>query len=90
MNPKLIDLAISLFNSSTDPIIMVSFESLVLQIGRGIPQNLDLERFQSLAFESQLPNLPSPVDLGFQLIVWFSSFNRLFFSVTLINQESNG
>jgi len=48
--------------------IIVSFESLVLQIGRGIPQNLDLDRFQSFAFESQLPNLPSPVDFGFQFI----------------------
>ena len=64
--------------------------SSVLQIGSGVPQNRDLERFQSLAFLSQLPNLPSPVDLGFQLMVWFSSYILSLFSVTRMNQESSG
>ena len=90
IKPKEIDLVISFFSSSTEPIIIVSFESSVLQIGRGIPQNLDLERFQSFALESQLPNLPSPVDLGFQLIDPLSFVKTSLFSVTLINQESRG
>ena len=90
MKPKEIDLEISFFSSSMEPIIIDSLESSDLQIGRGIPQNLDLDKFQSFAFRSQLPNLPSPVDLGFQFIVSFSFFKLSFFSVTLINQESKG
>ena len=71
------DLEISVFNSSTEPITTVSFESSDLQIGKGMPQNLDLERFQSLALESQLPNLPPPVDLGFQLMDSFSFVQKI-------------
>ena len=62
----------------------------VLQIGRGIPQYRDRERFQSLAVESQFPKRPSPVAFGFQLISWLSSYIRSRTSVTLINQESRG
>ena len=71
-------LAISFLSSLIDPITKVSLESDVFHIGRGIPQNLDLERFQSFAFKSQFPNLPSPVDFGFQLIVLFKSTNLSF------------
>ena len=39
---------------------------------------------------SQFPNLPSPVDLGFQLILLFRAINSSLFSVTLINQEFRG
>ena len=84
------DFFISFFNSAIDPIMIVSFESEDFQIGRGIPQNLDLDKFQSFALANQLPNLPSPVDLGFQLIDLLSSTNRSFFSVTFINHESKG
>ena len=84
------DFLISFFSSTIDPITIVSFESDDFQIGRGIPQNLDLDRFQSLALASQFPNLPSPVDFGFQLIVLLSSTSLSFLSVTFINQESKG
>ncbi|MCY1232165.1 hypothetical protein D9M72_446420 [compost metagenome] len=67
-----------------------SFLSSVLQIGNGIPQYLERDRFQSLAFFSQFPKRPSPVDFGFQLIVSFRSNILSFTSVTLMNQESNG
>ena len=56
------------FNSSIDPIIRVSSPSSVRQIGSGMPQKRERDRFQSLALASQFPKRPSPVDLGFQLI----------------------
>src|SRR6056297_970582 len=83
-------LAISDFNSSTEPIINSSLPSSVRQIGNGIPQYLDLDRFQSLALANQFPKRPSPVDFGFQLMVWFNSNIRSFTSVTLMNQEFKG
>ena len=68
--------------------ILYSELSSLAHIGSGTPQNLDLERFQSFAFDSQLPNLPVPVDLGFQLIDSLSFLSFSFSWVTLINQES--
>ena len=59
-------------------------------MGKGIPQYLDLYKFQSLAFANQLPNRPSPVDLGFQLIVVFNSAIIDLTAVALMNQESRG
>src|SRR5690606_23599249 len=90
ISPASTALAISALSSSTDPMIFSSFPSSVLQIGRGMPQYLDLERFQSLALASQLPNRPSPVALGFQLMPRLSSNMRSRTSVTLMNQESRG
>ena len=60
------------FNSEIDPITLVSCPSSVRHNGRGIPQKRDLDRFQSLALDSQLPKRPSPVDFGFQLISLFN------------------
>ena len=68
MIPCFTDNRISLINSSTDPIIFCSVPSSFIQIGIGTPQYLDLDKFQSFACASQFPNLPSPVDFGFQLI----------------------
>ena len=90
INPAATDCCISYFNSSIEPIQITSLPSSVLQIGNGIPQNLDLDKFQSLAFSNQFPNLPSPVDFGFQLILLFKSYIVSLNSETLINQESNG
>ena len=78
------------FNSAIDPITFISFPSSVIQTGRGTPQNLERERFQSFAFDSQFPNRPSPVDLGFQFIFLFSELilSRTF--VIFMNQDSKG
>ena len=84
------EISIASHNSFSDPITFVSFPSELLQIGNGIPQNLDRERFQSFALLSQFPNLPSPVAFGFQFI---SLFRAVMFSLTsliLMNQESRG
>ena len=67
-----------------------SLPSSVLQIGNGIPQKRERDKFQSLALANQLPKRPSPVDLGFQFMVVFNSCILPFTSVTLMNQESNG
>ena len=69
---------------------MVSFLSSLRQIGIGIPQKRDLDKFQSLAFSNQLPNRPSPVEEGFQLILLLSSTMSFLKAETLINQESKG
>ena len=90
IKPQLTDLSISLINSSIDPMQISSFPSSVLQIGSGIPQNLDLERFQSLTFSSHFSNLPSPVDFGFQLIFLFNETILLLYSEAFINHESIG
>ena len=90
MKPFSTDFSISLINSSTEPIHISSFPSSVLQIGRGIPQNLDLERFQSFTFSSHFSNLPSPVDFGFQLILLFNDTILSLKEEALINQESIG
>ena len=82
--------AISAFNSLTEPMQISSLPSSVLQIGKGIPQYLDLDKFQSFAFANQFPKRPVPVDSGFQLMVLFNPCMRSFTSVTFINQESNG
>ncbi len=84
------DFFISFFNSFSEPIHISSEPFSVLQIGNGIPQNLDLDKFQSFTFSNHLPNLPSPVDFGFQFIeVFNSTIESLIFEV-LINQESTG
>ena len=90
MNPASTAFFISPFNSSIEPIAISSFPSSVRHIGRGIPQYLDLDKFQSFAFANQLPKRPSPVALGFQLTPRFNSNIRSLKSVTFINQESNG
>ena len=88
--PDSIDFKISCLSCLTEPIMIDSEESFVLHIGKGIPQNLDLDKFQSFAFNSQLPNLPVPVDSGFQLIFLLSFISLSFSFVTLINHESSG
>ena len=90
MKPAAIDFWISFISSSTEPMMISSFKSSLRQIGSGIPQYLDRERFQSFTFSSQLANLPSPVDLGFQLMVSLSSTKRFFTAVIFTNQESKG
>ena len=90
MFPSLIDILISFISSSTDPIILYSELSSLVHIGRGTPQNLDLERFQSFADFNQFPNLPSPVELGFQLISLFRLNILSDKSLTLINHDSMG
>jgi hypothetical protein len=45
-----------------------SLPSSVRQIGNGIPQKRERDKFQSLALANQFPKRPVPVDLGFQLI----------------------
>src|SRR5215217_8680462 len=90
MKPAAIAFSMALYSSSTEPIITSSFLSSVLQIGSGIPQYLERDRFQSLAFFSQFPKRPSPVDLGFQLMVSFRSNILSLMSVTLMNHESSG
>ena len=77
-------------NESDDTSFTSSSPSSVLQIGIGIPQKRERDKFQSLALDSQFPNLPVPVDFGFQLMVLFSSTMRSLALVTLMNQESSG
>ena len=81
---------ISVFSSSTEPMQICSAPSSVLQMGNGVPQNLLRLRFQSTMFSSQLPNLPSPVDLGFHWMVLLSSTIRSLMAVVLMNHASNG
>ena len=90
MNPFSIEFSISRIKSFTDPIIFCSLPFSVVHIGSGIPQNLDLDKFQSFAFCSQLPNLPSPVALGFQLILELLLIKDSLFSVTFTNHEFSG
>jgi len=52
-------------SSFIEPMMVVSFPSSVRQMGNGIPQKRDRERFQSFALASQFPKRPSPVDFGF-------------------------
>ena len=66
------------------------FPSSVLQIGKGVPQNLERLRFQSTRFSSQFPNLPVPVDSGFQLMVLFRLIILSLYAVVRMNQESRG
>ena len=90
MNPALIDFSISAFSSVAEPMHFSSFLSSVIQIGRGVPQYLERERFQSTRFSSHLPNLPVPVDGGFQLMVLLSSIIRSRKAVVRMNHESSG
>src|SRR4051794_20747922 len=90
IKPASMDFCIALYSSSTEPISISSFLSSVLQIGSGIPQYLERDKFQSFAFFSQFPKRPSPVDFGFQLMVSFRSNILSLISVTLMNQESSG
>ena len=62
----------------------------VVQIGNGVPQYLDLLKFQSTIFSNQFPNLPDPVDSGCQLISLFICINSFLNLVVAINQDSNG
>ena len=67
-----------------------SERSSVAQIGSGVPQKRERERFQSLRFSSHLPKRPVPVDSGFQRIVRFSSIMRSLQAVVRMNHESSG
>ena len=90
IKPAAIDFSIAATNSSTEPTMVLSFPSSVRQMGNGIPQKRERERFQSLALASQFPKRPSPVDLGFQLILLLLATILSRTSVTLMNQESRG
>ena len=90
INPKSTDFLISDFNSLILPIQISSLPSLVLHIGSGVPQNLDLLKFQSTRFSSQLPKRPVPVDLGCQLISLFLLIKSSLSLVEFINQDSRG
>ena len=80
-----------IFNSETLPMHSNTSGFLSLcQIGSGVPQYRCLDIAQSTLFSSQVPNLPVPVLLGFQLIVLLSSTIRSFTAVVLMNQDSTG
>ena len=90
INPLSTERFISKISSSIEPIHFFSLPSSEIHIGSGIPQNLDLDRFQSFTFSNHFSNLPSPVDFGFQFI---SLFKEDIFSLTVdafINHESTG
>ena len=53
------------------------------QIGNGVPQKRERERFQSFRFSSQLPKRPVPVLSGCQLMVLLSSTMRSLRAVSL-------
>src|SRR5690606_39052668 len=82
--------AISFCNSSVLPMMICSLRSSLVQIGSGMPQKRERDKFQSFKFSNQLPKRPVPVVSGFQLIVLFKSIMRSFNAVVLINQLSNG
>ena len=90
INPKSTDFLISDFNSLILPIQISSLPSLVLHIGSGVPQNLDLLKFQSTRFSSQLPKRPVPVDSGCQLMSLFLLIKSSLSLVEFINQDSRG
>ena len=90
MNPAAIDFSHSAFNCSTDSMQIRSSPSSVDQIGIGIPQYLERDKFQSFAFSSHFPKRPVPVDSGFHWMVLFNSTMRSFLSVTRMNHESSG
>ncbi|MEZ7982264.1 MAG: hypothetical protein QMC32_00770 [Cytophagales bacterium] len=90
INPNKIDLSISKINSLIDPIHFSSLLSNVLQTGKGVPQKRSRLKFQSTRFFNQLPNLPSLILLGIQLISLFNLINKSLKKVVFINQESNG
>src|SRR5882672_5211914 len=78
IRPALTDLSTSRLSSSSEPMQISSLPDRLLQIGKGVPQKRDLDKFQSTRFSSQLPNLPVPVDSGFQFTVLFNSTIRSF------------
>ena len=90
MKPLDTEFSISFFNSSALPITICSALSSLVQIGIGIPQKRERDRFQSFKFSNQLPKRPVPVASGFQLMVLFNSIIRSLAAVDLINHESNG
>ncbi len=68
----------------------ISSPSSERQMGSGVPQKRERDRFQSFRLSSQLPKRPVPVDSGCQLMVLFSSDIRSFLAVLLMNHESSG
>src|SRR5699024_43581 len=88
--PESMAFCISSLSSSIEPMHSSWLPSSVRQIGSGVPQYLERERFQSTRFSNQFPNLPVPVDSGFQLIVLFSATSLSFTAVVLMNQLSKG
>src|ERR1700712_1751793 len=90
MKPASIEIFISVFSSPIDPIHFSSSLSSVRHTGNGVPQNLLRLRFQSTIFSSQLPNLPVPVEAGFQLMVLLRAIILSLTAVVLINHASRG
>src|SRR5438105_6659201 len=82
--------SISDFSSSIEPIQISSLPSLVLQIGSGVPQKRERDKFQSTRFSNQFPKRPVPVLSGFQLMVLFNSTNLSLHAVVLMNHASSG
>ena len=78
------------FSSSMEPMQRSSAPSSVRQIGKGMPQNRERLRFQSLTFSSHLPKRPVPVLSGFHVIVLFNSIMRSLAAVARMNHESSG
>ena len=64
--------------------------SLLRQMGSGVPQKRERERFQSFRFSSHLPNRPEPFVSGFQLMVLFSYTILSLQAVERMNHESSG
>ena len=58
MKPLESELSISFFNSSALPITICSVLSSLVQIGIGIPQKRERDKFQSTKFSSQFPKRP--------------------------------
>lgn len=77
------------YNSFFEPTQTISSISSEAQIGIGFPQNLFLEKHQSLASANQLWNLFSYTKAGIHLAFILFSINYGLMSVTLINQVSN-
>ena len=70
--------------------MQISSPSSERQMGSGVPQKRERERFQSFRLSSQLPKRPLPVDSGCQPMVLFSSLMRSFIDELRMNHESSG
>src|SRR6056297_473416 len=90
IKPAFTDFSISCLSSFTEPMHTLSSLSSVLHMGKGVPQYLERDRFQSTRFSSHFPKRPVPVASGFQLIVLLKSMSLSFCAVVFINQESRG
>src|SRR6187401_3541528 len=80
-------LAPSRRSSSTLPTERFASHVWQTQMGIGVPQYRSREMAQSLFSSSQLPNRPSPVSGGYQLIFLFPSIISAAYCVVRIYQD---